>query len=299
MVQEKVGDAKMAKVSIIIPVCNAEEYILNCLDSLRNQSFSDIRIICIENGSTDNSWNEVFSQKKDRRLIALKVPYADVSYSRNLGLFWALKSSPYVMFCDADDTYDKYMVELMVNGIEESHADFGCCEIAIDYQSDQELKKSDDDYYTLKYEGLNTNIKEIINNVDYSLCNKIFLSSIIKKYSINFPDNFHYEDACFCWKYMSVSESAFFIKKKLYHYLRRENSIMNRTFAKENRSIDHMKIAKNVHAFLVRQGLMEKFREEFREFYDACVTFTKKYVNEKDMPGIEWFDSQLREYFFR
>ena len=287
----------MATVSVIVPVSNAEGYLSKCMESLKNQSFSDIKIICVENGSTDNSWNEIISHKKDKRVTAVKVPYAEVSYARNLGLFWALKFSPFVMFCDADDTYDKYMVETMVGGIQESGADLGCCEIVVDYESDNELRESDNAYYSLKFEGFYDNIKSVINGMDYSLCNKIFRTSIIKKYSITFPTSYLYEDTCFCWKYLSVSDSAFFVRKKLYHYLRHDNSIMNKTFAKENKSIEHMTIAANVFDFLFQHQRYEKFLGEFWDFYDSCVEFAKKFGKEEDSLKIEQVDNRLREKF--
>lgn len=288
----------MAKVSIIVPVYNAEGYIRKCLKSLQNQSFSDIKIICIENGSSDNSWKEILGQKMDKRLVALRAPHQDVSYARNLGLFWALKSSPYVMFCDADDTYDQSMVETMVSKMEETGVDLTCCEISVSYLTDHTLKKSDDDYYTLKFEGHSTKINEIINNVDYSLCNKIFRSKIIKDYSINFPANLHYEDACFCWKYLAVSNSIYFIKKRLYHYLRHANSIMNKTFTKNNGSIDHLKITNDVYEFLKKYNLLAKFTNEFSQFFNDSAGFAWGYSDSDSRCEVESLDRGLRRKFF-
>lgn len=288
----------MAKVSIIVPVCNAEGYIQKCLKSLQDQSFSDIKIICIENGSSDNSWEEILAQKKDERLVTLRAPHQDVSYARNVGLFWALKSAPYVMFCDADDTYESDMVETMVGGIEGSSADLACCEIGVEYKTDLQLKDSDSKYYTLKFHGMQDNIKAIINNMDYSLCNKIFRASIIKKYSLAFPGLMHYEDACFCWKYLSVANSVFFIKKKLYNYLRHENSIMNKTFAKANNSINHLVITDDVYEFLKLHDKLDDLMDEFVKFYDACVYFAKQHSNEEYLPKIESLDLQFSKKFF-
>ncbi|MBD5647398.1 MAG: glycosyltransferase family 2 protein [Desulfovibrio sp.] len=288
----------MAKVSIIIPVCNAEAYILKCLKSLQDQSFSDIKIICIENGSSDNSWEEILSQKKDKRLVALRAPHQDVSYARNVGLFWALKFSPYVMFCDADDTYERNMVETMVEGIERTAADLACCEICVKYKTDLSLKESDNKYYTLKFDGIQNNIKAIINNIDYSLCNKIFRASIIRKYSLTFPGAMHYEDACFCWKYLSVANSVFFIKKKLYNYLRHENSIMNKTFSKSNDSINHLAITDNVYEFLKLHNLRDELMDEFVKFYDASVYFAKQHSNGEYLQNIEDLDLKLSKKFF-
>ena len=288
----------MAQVSIIVPVNNAGIYIKKSLQSLQDQTFSDIRIICIENGSTDNSWEEIISLKNDKRIISLKIPEADVSYARNLGLFWALKSSPYVMFCDADDTYHPQMVNTMVEGISEFKSDIACCEISVDYRADYNLQQSDDIYYTLKFNGFSNNITEIINNIDYSLCNKIFRCSLIQRYSLNFPVSCLYEDACFCWKYLSVCDSIFFIKKRMYNYVRHENSIMNKTFSKSKSSIDHIKIADNIYEFLKKNKVFPKYANEFRQFYNAYLALAKYHSDEATMAKIETLDKEFQYKFF-
>lgn len=289
----------MSTVSIIVPVFNAEGTILECLDSLQAQTVTDIKIICIENGSTDNSWQKILSKKNDKRVLAMRTKEADVSQARNLGLFWAGKTSPLVMFCDADDTYDPHMVETMVNGITENGADLACCEIEVSYQSDHELRNSDDDYYTLKSEGLQTNMHELINTIDYSLCDKIFRSSIIQNYSIKFPSLLHYEDACFCWKYMSVSKSAYLIKKRLYHYIRHDNSIMNTTFAKSTKSIDHLYITADIYNFLVQNNLFDNYKDEFIELYINSLSFARYFADDTILERIDLLDTKLQKKFFK
>lgn len=288
----------MPQVAIIVPVCNAEDYIIKCMDSLQNQTFSDIKIICVENGSTDQSWQKIISRKNDKRVLAMRTPEPNVSHARNLGLFWALKTAPYVMFCDADDTYEKSMVETMVSKIQESGADLACCEIAVEYLTDYSLKQSDDDYYRLDFEGYNDQIKNIINSIDYSLCNKIFRSQIIRDYSITFPVKFHYEDACFCWKYLAASSSIFFIKEKLYNYLRHDNSIMNKTFAKENRSFDHIRIAEDIYDFLCQNQLLSSLKEEFSQFYTTYLDLAWKYSDESSIKYIKFLDKEFKKKFF-
>lgn len=288
----------MPRVAIIVPICNAEDYITKCLDSLQNQTYRDVKIICIENGSTDESWQKIISKKNDKRLLAMRTPEPNVSFARNLGLFWALKTAPYVMFCDADDTYENSMVETMVSKIQETGADLACCEIGVEYLTDYSLKQSDDDYYSLNFEGYTDQIKDIINSVDYSLCNKIFRSQIIRDYSITFPVKFQYEDACFCWKYLAVSSSIFFIKKRLYNYLRHDNSIMNKTFAKGNKCIDHLRIAEDIYNFLCRNQLFNPLKDEFFQFYNACLEFTLKYCDEDSNKLIELLDEKFKLEFF-
>ena len=92
----------MKKISFIIPIYNSEKYIEKCIRSIIDQKYKEIEIICINDGSTDNS--EVIIkkiQKNDSRIILISKPNGGVSSSRNIGIENA--SGDYVMFIDSDD----------------------------------------------------------------------------------------------------------------------------------------------------------------------------------------------------
>ena len=90
------------KVSIIVPIYNVEEYLVKCLDSLVNQTLKEIEIICINDGSTDNSLEilKAYAQKDDR-ITVINKKNSGVSDARNTGLEMA--NGEYVMFVDSDD----------------------------------------------------------------------------------------------------------------------------------------------------------------------------------------------------
>ena len=93
------------KISIIVPIFNGELYLEECLNSLVNQTFNDIEIICVNDGSTDNSMKilEDF-QKKDSRIEIISQPNQGVSIARNNGVNQA--NGEYVLFVDSDDWLD-------------------------------------------------------------------------------------------------------------------------------------------------------------------------------------------------
>ena len=111
------------KVSIIIPVYNVEKYLRQCLDTVINQTFKDIEIICVNNGSFDNSLQIIKEyQQKDERIILINLTQnKGVSNARNEGIKSA--KGNYIAFVDADDCLeDKYIEKLL-----EVHADIAVC----------------------------------------------------------------------------------------------------------------------------------------------------------------------------
>ena len=115
----------MPKVSVIIPIYNVEKYLKQCLDSVVNQTLQDIEIICVNDGSTDNSL-EILKEyaEKDSRLRIINLRNSGVSVARNIGIFAAL--ADFIMFVDADDSIETTTCEYSLNRIIETKTDI-CC----------------------------------------------------------------------------------------------------------------------------------------------------------------------------
>ena len=114
----------MKKVSIIVPVYNSEKYLEKCLDSILNQTYTDIEALCVNDGSSDNSLEilERYSKADSRvRVFNKKNEGKGAASARNLGLENA--SGDYVQFLDSDDFFELDMVEILLNKIEVSDAD--------------------------------------------------------------------------------------------------------------------------------------------------------------------------------
>ena len=217
----------MKKVSIIVPVYNVEKYISECITSLIEQTYENIEIIIINDGSTDKS-KEICQElkEKDERIIFITKHNSGVSDTRNIGI--SKSTGDYIVFVDSDDYIDKHYIEEMVKGMkEEEFIDMAVCNYV-------ELYKN-----VLLHGGSNltdnliiTN-KEAINDI-YKLksfggylWNKIFKNDIIRKYNIRFNKEIHMcEDMLFLLTYLSECNHIKRIPKELYFYRMRKSSMV-------------------------------------------------------------------------
>ncbi|MBR6126526.1 glycosyltransferase family 2 protein, partial [bacterium] len=112
----------MAKVSIIIPVYNVEEYLEQCLESVKNQTYTDLEVLCINDGSTDNSL-EILNRyaHEDSRFMVFSQENLGVSAARNKGI--DLSTGEYILFLDPDDWWSEDIVEKAVNKIEAENSE--------------------------------------------------------------------------------------------------------------------------------------------------------------------------------
>lgn len=267
---------KTPKISIIIPVYNTEKYLEHCLDSLINQSFKDIEIICIDDCSTDKS-NDILRRysKQNQNIRILKTERnSGISIARNLGIDQA--KAEYILFCDSDDYFDEEMCAKMYQAISDHDTDLAICEINIIYQAHRDMKISDDNYYALKYSGLQGVNENLIFFTDLAPTNKIFKKSLINEYCIRFPENLHYEDAYFCSAYFCISKTAYYVNERLYNYIRHDNSVMSDTWSEKSDkdiAIDHLYIAFRLFDFLNQNHLINEYNELFWRLFESFEIF--------------------------
>lgn len=118
------------KISVIVPLYNVEKYIINCISSLTNQTYQNIEIILIDDGSTDNSGRICKKlAQEDHRIIYLRKENGGVSSARNLGLQYATGS--YIGFVDSDDYISKTMYENLLKRLLETNADIAETDFAL------------------------------------------------------------------------------------------------------------------------------------------------------------------------
>ena len=259
-----------SKVSVIVPVYNCEKLVNRSLEKLTNQTLKDIEIICVNDGSTDGSLEILEAwAKKDKRKKIVNQKNGGLSSARNTGIKNA--NSSYLMFCDADDEFDNEMCEIMVQAIEREKVDIVACGTEVEYDAHSEIAESDKNYYRIKFFGKNYINEAITLQTDVSVCDKLFKAEIVRKYKIAFPDKLNNEDYYFYNAYMSVAKTIFFVNRKLYTYIRHENSIMSENFDKQSYSPDHLLVVKELFNFYKKHGFLEKhidfFWNQFSESY--------------------------------
>ena len=119
---------KKKLISVIIPIYNTEQYLKECLDSVCSQSYKDIEIICINDGSTDNSEEITRSYaQQDKRIKLISQKNQGLSITRNNGVSQA--QGEYLFFLDSDDTIEQNAIETLYNRAERTQADIVICNL--------------------------------------------------------------------------------------------------------------------------------------------------------------------------
>lgn len=220
------------KISIIVPIYNSQETLSRCIESLCGQTYKNIEIILVNDGSKDNSLKVCESYKqKDPRIIVVDKQNRGVSIARNTGINTA--SGEYIMFCDSDDTVsDKWCEEMAENYVEGSL-------LMCEYEEGVFSSKNQE---TLLLSETNT---EYINKCDFlnyrqagigSPTTKIFCKKVIEENNIRFPEELSLgEDLVFVLKYLdAVNGNIIFLHKPLYYY----NTSVDNSLSKKSPSFN-------------------------------------------------------------
>ena len=213
----------MPKVSVIIPVYNVEKYLRECLDSVINQTLKDIEIICVNDGSTDNSLQilEEYADK-DSRIKIINKDNGGVSSARNAGL--DIAQGEFIGFLDSDDYLDLNFYECLYNRANETNSDIVVCEYMYRFQDNKRGKiflKVDKNVVTSimkeKFECLYLPLYCYVYN-------KIYKKASIKE---NFVEGLNFEDIYFTTNILSDNNKMSVAENVAYYYRDHSNSIVN------------------------------------------------------------------------
>lgn len=267
---------KKAQISIIVPVYNAEKYLPRCLDSLINQTFKDIEILCINDGSTDGSLqilNEYAA--KDERIKVILIEHSGSAKVRNVGLENA--QGEYIMSCDSDDWYEADMCQRMFQAITSHNVDCVMCHTNIVWEDKANYRPIQEEYYNPDIKGV---MKKNLYQLNVLLWNKIYKKSLIDKWKINFPTGYLHDDDCFWCKYSLVAHKVLIIQEKLYNYVIRKNSIMDDYYLnKQANYLDRLTILKNILLFAEEHKFLYKKSKALQGISSAQLKALGKFVN--------------------
>lgn len=218
-------------VSVIVPVYNVENYLRKSVDSIRNQTLTNIEIILIDDGSTDAS-GEICDELAlvDERIRVIHKENGGVSEARNVGVQQA--RADFIGFVDADDYIDEMMYERLYDEIIQEEADLAYCNF---YHVDGNHMRSDYSYESGKVvlERLNlVNNLLTSNNISVHLWTKLYKKEIAIKHK--FPVGKTHEDAAFLIPYVLDCKKAVGIMEPMYYYIKRNGSMVNRDYSPED-----------------------------------------------------------------
>lgn len=224
------------KISIIIPVYNTEMYLERCVRSLMNQTYKNLEIICVDDGSNDGS-GEILDNlaREDCRIIVVHKENEGVSAARNKALFCA--TGDYIAFVDSDDYVDSHMYEKMISKMEKCDADIVTCGYFFDnegaiskvcnqkYVIEEALPISD--FLIYMYE------RDVYKGVAGYLWTRLLKRKILYQDNNNIPkitfcsEYGGADDIVFVAEMTVASEKIAYLNENLYYYFQREGSIVH------------------------------------------------------------------------
>lgn len=282
------------KISVIIPVYNTEKYLETSVRSVMEQTYRNLEIICVNDGSTDGSLKILEKLKaEDERIMIVDKENGGLGDARNAGLKRA--GSEWISFIDSDDTFRKDTFEIASKAMA-CNPDMIHFGIEIVTEDETYEKHDGNGYYTVPYSGLmDLNDKDRLK-LDFSACNKIFRKSVLDKYDIHF-EKIHYEDYPFVMQYRCMIEKVYYLQDKLYYYLRRQGSIMANTFNGSPHSIDHLYAFESIAVFLQKQAKMERYGEMMALSFSSYYILSLKYAADNAIPSIVKYAEQLYDKY--
>ena len=221
------------KVSVIIPVYNAEKYLEQCLDSVISQTLKEIEIICVDDGSTDRSVDILRQYKmKDPRVIVIEQKNAGAGSARNNGM--ASATGEYLSFLDADDFFSPTMLEETYNrGVEKD------CDLVV-FRSDQ--YKTDEDKYVFapwvvrekelppyqpfNHRSITTNVFKVFVGWAWD---KLFKAEFIREKGLEFQEQRTSNDMLFVFSSVVLAERIGYVDSILAHQRRDARDSLSKT----------------------------------------------------------------------
>lgn len=249
-------------ISVIIPVYNTSQYLDQCLDSLVNQTFRDIEIICINDGSTDDSLQKLeFRASKDERIKVINsTENLKLGTARNTGIKEA--SGTYIGFVDSDDYVSEQFYQFLVDALE-NDADVVTANLSVMFGTEEQLIR--------RFNKIPDSQDAIKREIAANGC-RLWLSIFKKSYLINnhllFPERVVYDDN-------AIALCMFLLANRIivadndspaYFYRINPTSIVHGAFTEEKLS-DRMATAKMIWNNMGHYDLMDTYHEEFQHWF--------------------------------
>ena len=187
-------------ISVIIPIYNSEKYLRQCLESVKNQTYQDFEILCIDDGSTDSSKEIIKNyQKEDSRFLYFYQKHSNAGVARNLGLTYA--SGNYVMFLDSDDFLEKTILEELIKITNYKKTDIVIFQYKLFYNSTSKVSHMAYGIHCKRQKDFC--LKDMKSGrfqfTNISVWNKFYNAEFIRNHNLHFKSHPSINDLFFSW----------------------------------------------------------------------------------------------------
>jgi len=209
------------KISVIVPIYNVEKYLERCIESIIGQTYQNLEIILVDDGSPDNCGKICDAyMKKDERIKVIHKENGGLSDARNAGQ--KIATGEYISFIDSDDYIDKDMYQYMIEEMKRANAEIAICGTKIEFENGKMIIKSNpiDEVLDSREAIIKMNS---FSSFNMSVWNKLYKKNIVE--NIEFPFGKKSEDYYVMFRYFDKANKIILLKEAKYHYIQRENSI--------------------------------------------------------------------------
>lgn len=258
-------------VSVIICIYNGEQWLRRCLDSVAGQTWKELEIICVNDGSTDGTASILEEYAvRDSRFRIIHQENKGLGAARNEGI--RQSTGAYVTGLDADDyllpeTYARCMahrsedVDIICYGIQ-----------CVSEKGDADLERQFN--YTLPAEGKCAVTEEILQKTSVNFVNKLWHRRLVDGTGVQFAEGLRYEDNLFYFTAMVNARNIFYVQDKMYVRFLHAASIMGATLKQRTmNAFDHMMVIEKVYAYLQERGIVEQWKNAYLRFFSASYWF--------------------------
>lgn len=222
-------------ISIIVPIYNSEKYLKKCIDSLINQTYKNIEIILINDGSKDNS-EKIIKTYSDKRIKYISNQNQGIGKTRNEGI--RKSTGEYIMFIDSDDYIKNDCCEKMIKKAHDTDSDL----VVSDFYKDINGKIEPFPLPDFNTSSLKEN-KNLLLKINLGPCNKLYKSELIKNNHITFDETLKYEDVPFVVQCIKKANRISKINEPLSYYCIHSGS---ETTVRDDKIFDIIKIVNKI-----------------------------------------------------
>ena len=253
-------------ISVIVPVYNVENYLTQCIDSIIGQSYIDLEIILIDDGSTDSSGKICDEYAlKDKRIKVIHQNNQGPSVARNRGLEEA--EGDWISFIDSDDWIDREMYQKMMESLDKYKADIVLCK-HVEVSEQNHIAKIDAGsiHFFEGYELIKAYIQKNKNYlITTSVWDRLYKRELI--IDLRFPESMMSEEICFSIQVFCNSKKAIYLDEQLYNYrVNRAGSITSSNYTVK-RIEDEIFLTEQAIRYLKERGLRELAKELYVNLY--------------------------------
>lgn len=288
-------DKTRIKFSVIIPCYNLEGIVSNTINSVLQQTYKQFEVIAVDDGSTDNTLQELqLLKKKDSRIKVYSKKNGGVSSARNYGISRA--RGEYLYFLDGDDRIHNYLLEKAFNVLKDNNIDmysFGF--MKVDSTGKKIKTYTKNTYNECTIAGLEFLEKHLYKQVTQNICSCIISKELIERNNISFIEGTKYaEDIEFIIKVMSKSNLVYYNSKEMFYYYYREGSAVNRTI-----DMDNFDVYIRIQEYLKDINIKATCQYICYWFVSFYMNILKKGSNSETVRKYLEFEYVLKNYKFR